>query len=663
MRTSIVLAPWLLAGLALASPAAPPAATPERTAEPPSAGAAQRALDECAGSWQWASPLPTGADFTAVVHAPGIGFVAVGRGGAAVTSQDGLAWTARGTGTNDDLLGLAYGNGLLVAVGWRRASNSPLIVTSPDGVTWTVRDSQAQRAAATGLAAVAFDGATFVALSSDGKSWISPDGIDWPDAGTPMGGAAWFQPSGAAWTGDRFIAVGVGKISVPSVTGGIILTSRDGANWSGPYSIPQWPTSVAVGGGGIVVGGQLVLLASSDDGSTWTPANLAFPLDIADVAWTGDRFVASAQDPAMGSKLWLESSDGVTWTARDGSALPDSARIAAAAGTIVAAGGAGGLAATSDGRTWLAGSTRLDAWLSAVAWTGERFVAVGYRGEIVTSEDGTAWARQPATARGELDVAVAGGGRVLALGGLGVVGASDDGLTWQFPLTGPIADYKGAAWDGSRFVAVGGMRDPATLAPTGLTGVFATTDGLAWTRIDDGSAPPLQGIVWASSFYLGLGFSGLWTSPDAVRWSASPVSPDPRLGALLPMAAAWNGHRLVVVAHNGWCDVGCCGCCGGGALTSTDGANWTATWLARDFSALAWDGGRFVAVGECGAVSTSTDGASWTDETGYGSWGSTLRGVASSPAATVAVGLDTVLVRQYCPPSRPVRRHLSRTPH
>jgi hypothetical protein len=55
----------------------------------------------------------------------------VGLGGTILTSPDGVTWTRRTSGTNSELRGVAYGDGLFVAVG------DGTILTSPDGVSWT----------------------------------------------------------------------------------------------------------------------------------------------------------------------------------------------------------------------------------------------------------------------------------------------------------------------------------------------------------------------------------------------------------------------------------------------------------------------------------------------------------------------------------------------
>ena len=57
-------------------------------------------------------------------------------GGTAYTSTNGTAWTARTIGTSAGWRGLAYGNGLFMAL-----DGQATCITSADGVTWTIRNT------------------------------------------------------------------------------------------------------------------------------------------------------------------------------------------------------------------------------------------------------------------------------------------------------------------------------------------------------------------------------------------------------------------------------------------------------------------------------------------------------------------------------------------
>jgi hypothetical protein len=125
------------------------------------------------------------------------GYVAVGRSGdgataAAWTSSDGVTWHRAPTtvpmesrsayavhAEMDDLAAVA---GSLVAVGWNSDANGAAVVwRSRDGITWT-RDADAPSLIGGGMASVASDGSTLVAVGSSG----------WPDT---HAATIWVRPA------------------------------------------------------------------------------------------------------------------------------------------------------------------------------------------------------------------------------------------------------------------------------------------------------------------------------------------------------------------------------------------------------------------------------------------------------------------------------------
>jgi hypothetical protein len=100
------------------------------------------------------------AALSLTVSAPGGGG---GSGGGGGGGGAGTTWTLRNLG--NPLGGVAYGNGLFVAVGWNGA-----ILTSPDGVTWTQRTS----GTGNGLNGVAYGNGRFVAVGRGGTILTSP---------------------------------------------------------------------------------------------------------------------------------------------------------------------------------------------------------------------------------------------------------------------------------------------------------------------------------------------------------------------------------------------------------------------------------------------------------------------------------------------------------
>ena len=122
-------------------------------------------------------------------------FVAVGWNGAILTSPDGVNWTAWTSGTSSELKGVAHGNSLFVAVG-----KSGTILTSPDGVSWNQQTSETSSE----LKGVAYGNSLFVAVGDDGTILTSPDGVSW----TARTSGTSSELKGVAYGNSLFVAVG-----------------------------------------------------------------------------------------------------------------------------------------------------------------------------------------------------------------------------------------------------------------------------------------------------------------------------------------------------------------------------------------------------------------------------------------------------------------------
>ncbi|MCB9681840.1 MAG: hypothetical protein H6733_10235 [Alphaproteobacteria bacterium] len=157
-------------------------------------------------------------------------FVAVGSGGAVITSPDGSTWTSRTFGVGVNVRGVCWdpSSELFIAVG-----DSGAIRTSPDGVTWTARTSGTTEnlyaVAADGEGVVVAVGGTFATTfaltrsASGGVSWAtSAVGI----AHRPQ--AVAYRVADPYWdTASGFYAVGAG---------GLLATSPTGSSWTAQTS-------------------------------------------------------------------------------------------------------------------------------------------------------------------------------------------------------------------------------------------------------------------------------------------------------------------------------------------------------------------------------------------------------------------------------------------
>ncbi|MCB0968042.1 MAG: hypothetical protein KDB37_14500 [Ilumatobacter sp.] len=252
-------------------------------------------------------------DWQAVAWSPALRlFAAVadsGTGQRAMTSPDGVTWTQRTTPADRGWDGIAWGNGLFVAVS--ATLGAAEVMTSPDGTTWTQRATPTNNswhdvcwAASLGL---------FVAVGSDYETthaaMTSPDGIAWTLRSTPGNG---YQ--GVTWSPDAGLFVAVGTDKLMTSPDGITWTARTVASeeWKHAAYSPDESIWVVVG-----VSGVTNRALSSPDGITWTARATPNQRAWRRVEWIdGLRFVAIANGGATGNWMAMTSPDGITWTGR-----------------------------------------------------------------------------------------------------------------------------------------------------------------------------------------------------------------------------------------------------------------------------------------------------------------------------------------------------------
>lgn len=105
------------------------------------------------------------------------------------TSSDGAGWIWQTTpsGTTAAINGVAFGRGILVAVGSAgndlSGTRPAVILTSSDGVNWTAPTAPADRS----FTAVAWTGSWFIAFADDGSTIVSSEGVTWLAGPTAAG--------------------------------------------------------------------------------------------------------------------------------------------------------------------------------------------------------------------------------------------------------------------------------------------------------------------------------------------------------------------------------------------------------------------------------------------------------------------------------------------
>jgi hypothetical protein len=298
-------------------------------------------------------------------------FVIVGRGGRIATSDDGITWTGRTSGTTDHLFPVAVNSN-----GWLAASNNTKILRSLTGSAWTVAT-----APDLDIQAFAWNGSLWVAVSASGEINTSPDGVTWTNRFTDGSGETVFRD--VCWDAQngQFVAIGdfFGGLF------GVMKVSGDGITWDDLSSPFDEPWSIAANAGTLVMAYRSgeddhYVAYSTDAGLSWTPVESTFdssPGYPNFVEWAGSAFLLGGENGVLDT-----SADGVTWTARTSGFNSDGFIYGAAygAGLYVIVGRSSNLTNSSYGQIMT--SSDLATWTEQTSSTfaAASFQAVQIRG-------------------------------------------------------------------------------------------------------------------------------------------------------------------------------------------------------------------------------------------------------------------------------------------
>jgi hypothetical protein len=503
------------------------------------------------------------------------------------TSTDGITWTGR-TGTtifNSSSYGVAYGNGLWVAVG--EGTNS--IATSNDGIVWTGRGKTVITSRGYGVAygKDASNNNLWVAVGEGGNTIAtSNDGLTWTGRGSTIFTSTGY---GVTYANNLWVAVGYG------VNGNSIATSTNGTTWTGrgqtaiilgqgvAYGNGLW---VAVGSGGGTANGNTIV--TSTDGITWT-GRAKYSIFNSSMNNNGGLGVAYGKD-ASNNNLWviagqgsysghsiLTSTDGIYWTGR--------------------------------------GTANLRKTAFGVIYSNNLWIACGdddYGNTFATSTDGNTWTGRGgksffSESRGLAYGTVTFTKPTYVAAGVGVntLVGSTDGTTWSpSPYTKPFttAGY-GVAWNGTQWVAVGAGGNTIAYSADGLTWTGNSTFSTQGNDVAYGKDSSGNGL-WVVA---GQGGNSLATSTNGITWTG-------RTGTTVFTTSGWcvafgkdgSGNGLLVAVGQG----------GNTIATSTNGQTWTgrgATVFTTQGIDVTYANNRWIAVGSGGnSIATSTNGTTWT---------------------------------------------------
>jgi len=528
------------------------------------------------------------------------GFVAVGGGGQVFVSEDGRNWDAQtvqdasGEPIAEDLLGVAFGNGLYLAVGGQKLISSTDAVNWEVVTTWTVPVNSVSFG--NGLFVVTGDVST-IFYSTNGTVWNggSFNGVHAP---APLYDAVYDEASGV-WVavGDPSVFLLPGDEGEANMTQ--LFVSTDGQTWS-RQEAPKinaddyfaQPMFTASAGDGVVRSfgtGRLIYYPDLDQ---WTVSALGDFRTNASLYTTGNGFggfVYAGENGAIaGIDPGFLSFPGVTETLNG---------LAFGNQSYVAVGDAGRILYSEDARNWVLRTTENLAPLNDIAVDDlGNYVAVGGNETILRSADAISWlsaSSVPDLPEGTAFRAVTTNeSGFVAVGDSGAVLLLAQGDSWEAAERRTLENLNGVAAGGDTTVAVG---DAGT--------ILLNSGSASWSTVSAGGVTDnLYSVHYADGQYLAVGAGGtVLTSPDGSSWTAQTT------GTLQDLIAVSYGE---LTAGGYWIAVGV----EGEILVSVDdGVSWTtrASGTANSLRAIDFGQNNFLAAGQEGTALSSNNSSEW----------------------------------------------------
>ena len=245
-------------------------------------------------NYKWStSTLPLNAGWDATAYGDGI-FVTVAQNSTAVAySTDGINWLESNLETADQWCSITHGNGLFVAVSIFSANAA----ISTDGITW----STSTLPEAAFWYGIAYGNGLFVTTSLlSTTAATSTDGITWMQTVVPN-------------TFYTSITYGNGLFAAANYN--YVAISTDGATWieNNLLEGPDNPTITYGNNLFVIVSNASTTAIYSSDAITWSTSNLPnqFSSNYPKITYGGGLFVSVAQY----SSIAAISTDGITWVA------------------------------------------------------------------------------------------------------------------------------------------------------------------------------------------------------------------------------------------------------------------------------------------------------------------------------------------------------------
>lgn len=220
---------------------------------------------------------------------------------------------------------------------------------------------------------------------------------------------------------------------------------------------------------------------------------------------------------------------------------------------------------STDGIKWDTPKQIGDYDLKSIAYGNGKFVTIDQKGYSYTTIDGVSWSTSVYLGSVFYDITYANG-KFVAVGWMGNIAASVDGITWT-TTTFREYDWKKITYGNGRFIIVGSSGT--------INGMVASsTDGVTWGSLKQVTNIPCLSATYGNGRFVLLfspGSGYVYTSSDALKWSASEKIPAPTLN-MSYYCINFISKTFIAVGSNGYIS------------SSIDGITWTTPDQVKDDS-------------------------------------------------------------------------------
>lgn len=452
--------------------------------------------------------LPSARGWSIPAYGNGI-WLSVSNGTFAMTSNDGLSWTARTNSLSlpvvamNQLAPIAFGAGLFVVI---RQDASGSFSTTADGITWV---SRSQAAPDTALVNIIFANSLFVIranqAASSGTVRTSTDGITFTNRSVIMTTREVNTP----------VYYHNGKYLIQDGALDTFRQSSDALTWS--IVAPTSPDITNLHGMVVVSGTQALAIDSvgklyrSDASGYWGAINVGYAVySPVYLSAANGRFMYNLPSGGNNNAAAM-TIDGANWWRIHGQGILGNASINYNAGLYIAAGSATGFYTSPDLSTWTSRTGLLAASNTLIVVNGITFSISPQNGNHVNyvySTNNTSFTAGVLPTSATWDGIAFGNSTYLATSTTTAAASSATGLVGSWTArTLPI-------------IPVGCVFANGFFIIASSTGVFyKSSDCITWEIIPTSSFNQGAGVTLKGLFVLGTSVFGFTTTSRALVWS------------------------------------------------------------------------------------------------------------------------------------------------